>query len=58
MAEAMGRIATDKVLARCLSEAGSAAVQVYAWPNVRDRLAEVYARAIAGEQRAVTADAK
>jgi glycosyltransferase involved in cell wall biosynthesis len=58
MAEAMGRIAADKILARRLSEAGSAAVQVYAWPHVRDRLAEVYARVTAGAQRAVTAAAK
>jgi glycosyltransferase involved in cell wall biosynthesis len=58
MAEAMSRIATDEVLARHLSEAGSAAVQIYAWPNVRDRLVDVYARVTAGTQRAVTAAAK
>jgi len=58
MAEAMSRITVDKILARRLSEAGSAAVQVYAWPNVRDRLFEVYARVTAGAQPAVTAVGK
>ncbi len=58
MAEAMGRIAVDKILARRLSEAGSAAVQAYAWPNVRDRLVDVYARVTTGAQRAATMDAK
>ncbi len=58
MAEAMGRIAADKILARRLSEAGSAAVQAYAWANVRDRLVEVYACVTTGAQRAAPADAK
>lgn len=58
MAEAMGQIAADKTLARRLSEAGSTAVQVYAWIHVRDQLAQVYARVMAGAQRAVTAAAK
>jgi hypothetical protein len=46
MAEAMGRIAVDKILARRLSEAGSAAVQAYAWAEVKLRLFLVYARAL------------
>ena len=58
MAEAMNRIVSDKALARRLSEAGSAAVQAYAWPNVRDRLVGVYAGVTAGAHHAAAADAK
>ena len=44
--QAMGRIAVDKILARRLSEAGSAAGQAYAWAEVKPRLFFVYARAL------------
>lgn len=58
MAEAMVRITADKTFARRLSNAGHTAVQAYAWPNVRDRLVEVYTRVIGSAQCGTTADAK
>lgn len=58
MGAAMCRVAADKNLARKLAEAGRKAAQAYGWPNVRQRLCDVYTDVTANAQRAATADAR